>query len=101
MKYRTAYLMKSITVVSSGRMVRKPKQSAAAAGIIIPSCTSASTDSSADMHKIAKSRRLHSHRFAVAFKFCGYKYVVIFKKINSYFTERATLRVRFTAVVVA
>lgn len=36
------------------------------------SCTSASTDSRAATARITKSRKLHSHRLAVALRFCGY-----------------------------
>ena len=36
-----------------------------------------STDNKSAIQIIAKSLKLHSHKLAVAFKFFGYKYVVI------------------------
>ena len=69
--------MKSSTVVSSARIVKKPKHSAAASGRKNLNCTIATTDTNADILNIVKSHKLQSHKLAGAFKFCGYKYVII------------------------
>ena len=71
MKYLTALPRKSSTVRSSRRMVRKPKLSVAAAGTTKPIVTSETAESSAAMHRMVKSRRLQSHRLAVALRLCG------------------------------
>ncbi|MEE0609770.1 MAG: hypothetical protein UC758_09235 [Ruminococcus bromii] len=65
--------MKSRIVVSSSLIDKKPKQRVTARGTIILVCASISIDNKSAMPIIAKSRKLHSHRLAVAFRFCGYK----------------------------
>lgn len=75
-KYRTAFRMKSNIVCSSMRMVRKAYPAVNLSRTGDHSCTSASMDSSTSMPMAHTSRRLQSQRLAVAFKFCGYIYVV-------------------------
>lgn len=77
-KYRTAYLIKSSTVISSFRIVNTAKQSVIAAGISMPSFTSSTIDISVSTQRIIKSFKPHSHRFAFARRFFGYKYCFIF-----------------------
>ena len=48
-------------------------ETSTARGTIILVCASISIDNKSAMLIIAKSRKLHSHRLAVAFRFCGYK----------------------------
>ena len=60
-------------VVSSSRIDKKPKQSVTASGTIILVCASISIDNKSAMLIIAKFRKLHSHRLAVDFRFCGYR----------------------------
>lgn len=65
--------MKSRIVVSSSLIDKKPKQRVTARGTIILVCASISIDNKSAMLIIAKSRKLHSQKLAVAFRFCGYK----------------------------
>ena len=54
--------MKSSTVVSSARIVKKPKHSAAASGRKNLNCTIATTDTNADILNIVKSRKLLTYK---------------------------------------
>ena len=65
--------MKSRIVVSSSLIDKKPKQRVTARGTIILVCASIRIDNKSAMLIIAKSRKLHSHRLAVALRFCGYR----------------------------
>lgn len=65
--------MKSRIVVSSSRIDKNPKHSVTASGAIILVCASIRIDNKSAMLIIAKSRKLHSHKLAVALRFCGYR----------------------------
>jgi hypothetical protein len=55
-------------------MVKRPYTRVIAAGIKIFKYTKSTTDKRAAMPMMQKSLKPQSHKFAVAFKFCGYKY---------------------------
>lgn len=71
MKYLTAKLIKSSTVISSSLIVMNAKHKVIAAGIKLQVFTRITTDIKAAMPNIAKSLSDQSHRFAFAFRFCG------------------------------
>ena len=71
MKYLTAKLRKSSTVISSSLIVMNAKHRVIAAGIKLQVFTRITTEIRAAMPSIAKSLSDQSHRFAFAFKFCG------------------------------
>lgn len=70
-------------MLSSKRIVKKPKHSVSASGTAIRSRTRRTMDSSAATPRITKSRSPQSHRFAVALRFCGYKYCVIILSLHA------------------
>ena len=76
-----------------------PKQSVSAAGMNIHVVSKISTEIMAAMPSIAKSRSDQNHKFAFAFRFCGYKYVV--NAAPPHLIALDTVLDRLTAVVVA
>ena len=71
MKYLTAKLRKSSTVISSSLIVMNAKHRVIAAGIKFQVLTRITTEIRAAIPSIAKSLSDQSHRFVFAFKFCG------------------------------
>ena len=86
-------------MVSSSLIVMNPQHSVSAAGMNIHVVIKISTEIMAPMPSIAKSRSDQNHRFAFAFRFCGYKYVV--NPAPPYLIALVTVLDRLTAVVVA
>ncbi len=93
-KYLLEYFIKSITAVSSNRIVSIAYAITIAKNIGDLLCAKISIEINKEIHIIEKSFNFQNHKFALDFKFCGYIYVVI---LSPYLSAVATLFVKLTA----